>query len=64
MDILQTAFFGKYYFEVAMVLRLIQWLSSLLLNSEAWVNLSDNDIRALEQNDEIPLTPMGVLAPG
>ena len=27
-------------------------LSSLLLNSEAWVNISDKDIRSLEQTDE------------
>ena len=31
-------------------------LSSLLLNSEAWVNLSDKDIRALERTDEILLS--------
>ena len=35
-----------------MVLRSSLLLSSLLLNSEAWVNLSDKDIRALEQTDE------------
>ena len=32
MDILQSVFFGKYYFEVAMVLRSSLLLSSLLLN--------------------------------
>ena len=47
--------FGKYFFEVAMVLRSNLLLSSLLLNSEAWVNLSDKDIRALERTDEILL---------
>ena len=31
-------------------------LSSLLLNAEAWVNLSDKDIRALERTDEILLS--------
>ena len=56
MDILQSVFFGKYYFEVAMVLRSSLLLSSLLLNSEAWVNLSDKDVRALEQTDEILLS--------
>ena len=56
MQILQTTFFGKYYFEVAMVLRESLFLSSLLLNSEAWVNYSDKDVRILEQCDEILLT--------
>ena len=56
MDILDKVYFGKYYFEVALVLRSSLLLSSLLLNSEAWVNLSDNDIRGLEQTDEILLS--------
>ena len=41
MQIMQSMFFGKYYFEVALLLRSSLLLSSLLLNSEAWVNLSD-----------------------
>ena len=53
MQILETQVFGKYHFEVAMVLRSSLFLSSVLLNSEAWVNLSDQDIRSLEQSDEI-----------
>ena len=56
MQILQSMFFGKYYFEVALVLRSSLLLSSLLLNSEAWVNLSEKDIRGLEQTDEILLS--------
>ena len=55
-QILDTVMFGKYYFEVVMVLRSSLLLSSLLLNSEAWVNLSDSDIRALERTDEILLS--------
>ena len=31
-------------------------MSSLLLNCEAWVNLSDQDIRSFEQSDEILLS--------
>ena len=56
MQILQSMFFGKYYFEVALVLRSSLLHSSLLLNSEAWVNLSEQNIRGLEQTDEILLS--------
>ena len=51
-QILESIVFGKYYFEVALILRSSLLLSSLLLNSEAWVNISDKDIRSLEQTDE------------
>ena len=56
MDILQSVFFGKYQFEVALVLRSSLFLSSILLNSEAWMNYSEKEIRSLEQTDEILLT--------
>ena len=54
--ILESTYFGKFYFEIAMMLRESLFLSSLLLNSEAWVNYSDKDIRILEQCDEILLS--------
>ena len=53
---MESTYFGKYYFEVAMILRESLFLSSLLLNSEAWVNYSEKDIRILEQCDESLLT--------
>ena len=53
MQILDSVYFGKYYFEVALVLRSSLLVSSILLNSEAWVNLTDKDLRGLEQTDEI-----------
>ena len=56
MQILETVFFGKYHFEVAMILRSSMLLSALLLNSEAWVNLTKKDIRSLEKTDEILLS--------
>ena len=56
MNILQSTYFGKHFFEVAMVLRESLLLSSLLLNSEAWVNYTDKDVRILEKCDEILLT--------
>ena len=52
MVIMNSTFFGKYYFEVAMVLRTSLLLNSILLNSEAWVNLTNKNIRMLEQIDE------------
>ena len=52
VQILEATYFGKYHFEVAMVLRKSLFLSSLLLNSEAWVNYTEKDIRILEQCDE------------
>ena len=39
-----------------MILRSSLLVSSLLINSEAWVNLSYQDIRSLEQTDEILLS--------
>ena len=52
MEILNTTYFGKYHFEVALVLRSSLLLSSVLLNSETWINLTNKNIRALEQIDE------------
>ena len=52
MQILQSMLFGQFYFEVSLVLRSSILLSSLL-TSEACVNLSDQNIRGLEQTDEI-----------
>ena len=55
IDILNSTYFGKYHFEIAMVLRSSLLLSSILLNSEVWVNLSHHNIRSLESGDEILL---------
>jgi hypothetical protein len=55
MSILESTYFGKYTFEVAMVLRESLFLSSILLNAEAWVNYTDKDVRILEQCDEMLL---------
>ena len=56
MNILESTYFGKHFFKVAIVLRDSLFLSSLLLNTEAWVNYTDKDVRILEQCDEILLT--------
>ena len=55
MQILKLLFFGKYYFELALILRSSLLLSYLLFNSEAWVNLTEKNIRGLEQTDDILL---------
>ena len=52
-QILDTVFYGKYHFEVAMILRSSLFLSAVLLNSEAWANFTHQNIRTLEKTDEI-----------
>ena len=56
MHILEATYYGKYFFEVATILRESLFLSSVLLNSEAWVNYTQKDVRILEQCDEILLS--------
>ena len=55
MSIMEEIYFGPYYFEVAIMLRNSLFISSLLSNSEAWYNLTREDIDKLEQADEILL---------
>lgn len=43
---------GDYYFEGAMILRASLFLSSLISNSESWVNLSKKNVTDLEKVDE------------
>ena len=43
---------GPYHYEAAVILRDSLLLSTLLSNSEAWVNLSNNNIKDLESVDE------------
>ena len=43
---------GPYYFEAAIILRSSLLLSTLLSNSEAWVNLSKTNVEDLEAVDE------------
>ena len=52
IKIMKSTHFGKYYFEVAMVLRSSLLLNSILMNSEAWIDLTNKNIRILEQIDE------------
>ena len=52
MDILEEICFGKYHFQVAMILRNSLLISSLLTNAEAWYNLSNAEVTDLEKVDE------------
>ena len=52
MDMLHDVCFGPFQFEVAMIWRESLFLSSTLLNSEAWVGLSVAEIEQLEHVDE------------
>ena len=52
MGILQDVYYGRYYFQVAKILRNALFLSSLLTNCEAWYNVSPVDRDLLEEADE------------
>ena len=52
MNSLNDIWFGKFYYEVAILLRNSLLVNSLLTNSEAWHNLTEKDLRNLEQVDE------------
>ena len=52
MSILEEICFGNYHFEVAVQLRNSLFISSLLCNSEAWYNITDEEMGKLEQADE------------
>jgi hypothetical protein len=43
--------FGKYYFEVAMILRNSLLVSSVLCNSESWYNVTNTELDFLETVD-------------
>ena len=43
---------GKYYFQSAVILRTSLFLSTLISNSEAWVNVSAKNVSDLERIDE------------
>ena len=52
MSILEEICFGNYHFEVAVQLRNSLFISSLLCNSEAWYNITDEEMGKLEQANE------------
>ena len=50
---LNDVFFGPYFFQAALMLRTSMLLSSVLVNSESWYNLSSTDIQELESVDNM-----------
>ena len=52
MNILKEVSLGNFYYEMAILMRQSIFLSSVLLNSETWINLTKNDINDLERLDE------------
>ena len=52
MNILKDVSLGNYYFEIAMLLRQCLFQSTVLHNSETWINLTKTDIKYLETIDE------------
>ena len=53
MNIVQELSLGRYHFELAVLLRESMLLSSMLLNSETWVNVTSENIEMLESVDRI-----------
>ena len=55
MNILREISLGNFHFEIAVLLRETIFLSSLLLNSETWLNLTKTNIENLEDMDKLLL---------
>ena len=55
MNILKEVSLGEFFFEIGGLLRNSMFLSSILLNSETWVNITEEDIKILESVDRILL---------
>ena len=55
ISILEEVSFGRYYFQVAKILRESLFINSILLNSEVWYNITKSNIGELEKLDNILL---------
>ena len=55
ISILDEVFFGKFHFVVSKILKESIFINSILMNSEAWYNLTDTNIDTLEKLDNILL---------
>ena len=52
MFILEDIYFGRYFFQVAIILCNSMFINSILFNSEAWNSISYNDLNELEKADK------------
>ena len=55
MDLLKNVNFGIHYFEIATTLREAMFINGILTNCEVWHNLSESEIRRLEELDRLLL---------
>jgi len=55
MSLLGDIVFGKYYFQVALILRNALLVSSMLCNSESWHNITTAELDLIETIDELLL---------
>ena len=55
MNIMREVSLGDFYFSIAMLLRQTIFLSTILLNAETWVDLTEDNIEELEKIDRILL---------
>ena len=53
LNILREVSLGQFYFKIAFLLRESIFISTILLNSEAWVNVTPKNIEELEKIDHI-----------
>jgi len=53
LNILREVSLGEFYFKIAFLLRQTMFISTILLNSEAWLNLTLKNIEDLEKIDHI-----------
>ena len=51
-NILKEVSMGQFHFEVSLLLRESLFLSTVLVNSESWVNLTKTDVTEMEKIDE------------
>ena len=58
MNIVNEVSLGQFHFIIGKLLRETIFLSSMLINSETWVNVTDADIEELESVDRVLLRQM------
>ena len=52
LTLLRTLSLGNHYVEIGILLRNLSLINSILVNSEVWYPIDENQLRSLEQIDE------------